>query len=450
MSRSVMPGQVEKMKSYKDINFDDFVNIPIGERVVRLHNTMRIDPKQVGYVARHWRKSVRPDLLLAQIFLAISLKSTAPYEADKEAMRCIILADGISEKNSLSFNGEKFYLPVSFSENFPHLMEFALNYWDEAAQFESKFRPAFTVQKTMDLKDRPILKKKVSEIDYWPISFERMAGEEGSDPCYLDRAEIASVVIRHGLQNGGAVPRIARSAKIVTLGSCFAVNINNALVASGLDSVSLRIEESINTTIANRMFLERCLRGARHDELDEVLEERDLSPLRDMLGQAGLIVLTVGVAPIMEWVDSGRLCIVEKYRPLLEAKRICQRFTTVAENARNLVEIFQLLKAHNPGVQVCVTLSPVPLNAAVDGGSVIERDLYSKSILKVAIEEARQQAEFFYWPSFEAVKWVAPHIPHGSEYQAFGGDDLNSRHVSAWLIDVIVQEFLHAVFGEAP
>ncbi len=179
-----------------------------------------------------------------------------------------------------------------------------------------------------------------------------------------------------------------------------------------------------------------------------MINGRDLTGLRKLLVNADLIVLTVGVAPVMEWVDTGKLCIVDKYRPLLEEKRISQRFTTSEENCQNIVNIVNMLKSQNPCAQICVTLSPVPLMAAVGDTSVVERDALSKSILKVAIEEARKESDFFYWPAFEVVKWITPHIPPDAEYQAYGSDDLNSRHVSRWLIDVIVQEFIDAMFED--
>ena len=298
-----------------------------------------------------------------------------------------------------------------------------------------------------DLDYRRVLIEKPSEMDYWPISFSRTyLQDDASQERTITREEIAAIVIR--LCIGNPLPRVNSGAKVVTLGSCFAINLSNALTARGVSSETLRIEEVINTTAANRLFLDHCLNGVAHPELKAVIGGRDLSGLKDLLCAADLIVLTVGVAPVMEWSDTGRLCIVEKYGTLLKEKRIRQRFTTVDENRDNIADIVAMLKSHNPGARICITLSPVPLIAAVEGSSVVERDALSKSILKVAIEEARKESEFFYWPSFEAVKWIAPHILPDTGYQAYGDDDKNSRHVSRWLVDIIVQEFINTVFDK--
>ena len=64
----------------------------------------------------------------------------------------------------------------------------------------------------------------------------------------------------------------------------------------------------------------------------------------------------------------------------------------------------------------------------------------------MAIEEASKVVDFTYWPSFEVVKWVAPHLNPNMNFQAFGVPDNNSRHVSRWLVDEITKSFIDHVF----
>lgn len=122
------------------------------------------------------------------------------------------------------------------------------------------------------------------------------------------------------------------------------------------------------------------------------------------------------------------------------------RFSSVKENADNIERIVALLHSMSPKVEVFVTLSPVPLIGVPSGQSVLERDVISKSTIRLAIEEASKSAAFTYWPSFEVVKWLAPHVQPSMNFQAFGDPDNNSRHVSRWLVDEIIKSFIeHAL-----
>jgi hypothetical protein len=51
-----------------------------------------------------------------------------------------------------------------------------------------------------------------------------------------------------------------------------------------------------------------------------------------------------------------------------------------------------------------------------------------------------------YWPSFEIVRSLGPYFTSETR-QLFGAEDGNSRHVSNWIVDVIIDEFL-AFYGK--
>ncbi len=122
------------------------------------------------------------------------------------------------------------------------------------------------------------------------------------------------------------------------------------------------------------------------------------------------------------------------------------RFSSVQENSNNLIKIIETLRVISPEIKVFVTLSPVPLIGVPENKSVLERDVVSKSTIRLAIEEAQNHVEFTYWPSFEVVKWISPHISPSVNFQAFGDPDNNSRHVSRWVVDEITQSFIdHAL-----
>jgi len=70
----------------------------------------------------------------------------------------------------------------------------------------------------------------------------------------------------------------------------------------------------------------------------------------------------------------------------------------------------------------------------------------SKTTLRAALHEVMQESrpeEVYYWPSFEIVRWLGGH----TTLPAFGTDDAVSRHVSNWMVEVIVDRFSRHLFG---
>jgi hypothetical protein len=121
------------------------------------------------------------------------------------------------------------------------------------------------------------------------------------------------------------------------------------------------------------------------------------------------------------------------------------RTTTVAENVHNIrciIELLRRLSGRDPWI--VVTVSPVPLSGTTEFSSAIIADCISKSTLRLACHEvlsagAGPRAQ--YWPSFEIVRWLGAHL--GPDHPpAYGADDGNSRHVSGWLVEVIIDLFL--------
>ncbi len=115
------------------------------------------------------------------------------------------------------------------------------------------------------------------------------------------------------------------------------------------------------------------------------------------------------------------------------------RHTSVGDNERAIRSIIDGLREINPTIKIVLTVSPVPLNRAIGLGSSVRADAISKSTLCVATANvmADQPEGVFYWPSYEIVKWLAPHIA-----PAFAADDGNLRHVNRELVALIISLFL--------
>jgi hypothetical protein len=77
---------------------------------------------------------------------------------------------------------------------------------------------------------------------------------------------------------------------------------------------------------------------------------------------------------------------------------------TVDDVRSDLHEFLSVLKAENPGVRVLLTVSPVPLIATAEDRHVLVSTTYSKSVLRIAAEDARNNFPWVeYFPSFEII-----------------------------------------------
>jgi tetratricopeptide (TPR) repeat protein len=249
-------------------------------------------------------------------------------------------------------------------------------------------------------------------------------------------------------------PEIGRfirpGSRFVALGSCFADNLAQHLCKCGYDAHSEVIGEQVNNTWANRRLLEWVEHGVRNnatqlmqDAFGEEVRERYL----DKLADCDVFVFTLGVAPTFFTADTGEFFFVNtayvSYRALLD--RCVMRMTTVAENVENLREIVATVRRiarREP--KIVLTVSPVPLAATAEMASVVIADCLSKSTLRLACDEVVRGEPgdaVTYWPSFEIVRWLSPH--YGQFHPpSFGADDGKARHVSSWLVALIIDLFL--------
>lgn len=249
---------------------------------------------------------------------------------------------------------------------------------------------------------------------------------------------------------------IGPETRIFAFGSCFAENLAVQLRRSGHASEHVRFAEIVNSTYANRYFLEWLLdTGAgteHHADFADAFPGGEKARIRRLLDESDLVILTLGVAPCLFERGSGRF--VFRAAPADIARRGLERLssryefrtTSVAENVANLRRIHELLGRRGRDRHLVLTVSPVPLNASFEYASAVIADCVSKSTLRVAAEEFLQQvgAGVVYWPSFEMVRWLGAH----TEGRSYGDDDGNTRHVNESLVGMIVDLFLET-YAEA-
>lgn len=253
----------------------------------------------------------------------------------------------------------------------------------------------------------------------------------------------------------GGYPRgerfIDASTRFVTLGSCFADNLARHLTAKGLNAFSENIGEDVNSTFANRYLLDWVRNGVSSDTtqmMQDAYGEELRGRMREALAACDVFVFSLGVAPCFFDPDTDEFFFVNPKAGAainLILGRYKMRTTTVQENAENLAAIISTVNAlaHRPPT-VVLTVSPVPLSATTESESALISDCLSKSTLRLACEEvlrANAGGQVHYWPSFEMVRWAGPYLAAHNP-PVFGADDDRSRHVSRWLVALIMDLFL--------
>lgn len=230
-------------------------------------------------------------------------------------------------------------------------------------------------------------------------------------------------------------------AVVMTQGSCFASNVASSLARLGARVAHLNVNEVINTTIANAMFFEHAFKGdacppAVRQVFDQLMQAQSLGEFRELVAGCRAFVLTVGVAPCWFIRGTGELVLQPDKRRMQDFE---MRTTTPAWNAENIRRIVAAIRAVNPATRIFLTLSPAPLNWSFEFPSTIVGDCLSKSVLRVAIHEvlAGKPEGVRYWPSFEVVRWVGSHLG-----PVFGAEDGQPRHVSNFVVDAIVRNFI--------
>lgn len=227
----------------------------------------------------------------------------------------------------------------------------------------------------------------------------------------------------------------------VTFGSCFAANLAKKFNEKGFQAKCLLIEESVNSTYANRLLLDVAagvLPTSAHREMLRVFGDDFFNDVRKSLSECSHVVVTVGVAPSFFDKQTNEFVFAGRYGDLLRSGSIYMRTTTVDENKCNLRHILNGLSQLAPTARVFVTVSPVPLAATAELPSALIADCVSKATLRAAVHEVfAEERRAAYFPAFEVVRWLAGH----TSLSIFGGDDGNSRHISNWVVDFIVAEF---------
>lgn len=246
-------------------------------------------------------------------------------------------------------------------------------------------------------------------------------------------------------------PPLLPDDEVITVGSCFARELRDHLLAAGAGSRSVWIPDGVNNSFAILDFVSWSITGAETgrgyryrrdgDEIGEwqppdISREECLEAFRD----AGAFVFTLGLAEVWEDSETQRVFWQGVPKSIFDPKRHVFRLSTVAENEANLLETVRLIRTVNEGAPIVLTLSPVPLKATFRGISCIQADCVSKSTLRVAIDQvmSRRLPAVYYWPSFEVVRWLGGHRTSATYANKTGRVE---RSIVAAIIDAFVDSY---------
>jgi hypothetical protein len=263
--------------------------------------------------------------------------------------------------------------------------------------------------------------------------------------------------------------QIDRNDRIFTIGSCFARNVEKALINLGLHVLSSMIADlDPNETVTNKYSTKSILSDLRttFDPNADIYDMIEVGPdgaarnltfggsgARDAqseaevrhlteeyfkifrnIAKADVVIMTLGLVEV--WFDKklNRYLNISPTRALMAANpgRFELHVLSYDDIRDDLDAIYEILKKNcKPGFRMLVTVSPVPLAATFRQQDVLQANAYSKSVQRAAVEEfCARHPEVRYFPSYEMVTLASPKI-------AWRDDDY--RHVRQSTVDRIMQ-----------
>ncbi|WCS26424.1 GSCFA domain-containing protein [Methylobacterium sp. NMS14P] len=256
---------------------------------------------------------------------------------------------------------------------------------------------------------------------------------------------LADLIVDHIAPELRAHPKfIGPATRFFTMGSCFARNLSDSLRKAGLSSQHLELTEHVNTTFANRAFVD-WLRGADSEVGARFAE---LAPAGwsaastlAAIATSDVFILTLGVAAAFFDRHTGAFALPRS--SALSSRALANKYvfrtTTVQENVDNVAHLIDFVRSLNPNIKIVLTVSPVPLMASFEFESCVQADCLSKSTMRLVAHEivsVIKPPNTIYWPSFEVFRWA------GSNASTFfGADDGASTHVSDYAVSETIRAF---------
>lgn len=267
--------------------------------------------------------------------------------------------------------------------------------------------------------------------------------------------------------------------KIFTIGSCFARNVENALQERGFNLPALDVLNqddefnAVGPAVMNNYgtpSIYNELKWAFEDETDEdacffemsngwvdlhlknSMRPADLDVVRTRrrairaayrsIVECDAVIITLGLSEVWFDTQTGYYLNLAPRRSMLrdQPERFELHVLTFAETMAYLQDAMELIKRHGrSGIQVIVTVSPVPLFSTYRDADVMVANTYSKSVLRTAAEEITHTNDFVhYFPSYES-------ITLSDRAVAYQDDEV---HVTKEIVDFNIGRMVQAYTGD--
>ena len=267
--------------------------------------------------------------------------------------------------------------------------------------------------------------------------------------------DLQSLIANHIAVDLNREPKfIGKATRFFTMGSCFARNLARSLNNSGYAALHMEISEYINTTFANRVFVD-WLSGA---EIDAAIRERIVELLPpgwskentlQIIKDSSVFILTLGVAPAFfdRATDDFVLPRPSALNSRVLAEKYRYRTTSVQENVDNVLYLINFIRSISPDIKIVVTVSPVPIVASFEFESAVQADCLSKSTMRLVAHEVVNNSNLeniLYWPSFEVFRWAGSNASN-----FYAADDGAAWHVSEEKVAGTIKAFVD-MFSQPP
>jgi hypothetical protein len=136
------------------------------------------------------------------------------------------------------------------------------------------------------------------------------------------------------------------------------------------------------------------------------LTDQHLAAVRAAVERSTVFVFTLGLTEAWYSADDGAVFPACPGTVSGEFDPDRHRFVNFGadEVTDDLGRMVEILRTINPTIRVVLTVSPVPLVATASGRHVLTATTYSKSVLRVAADQAtRDSSEVVYFPAYELV-----------------------------------------------
>lgn len=256
---------------------------------------------------------------------------------------------------------------------------------------------------------------------------------------------------------------ITKNSKILTMGSCFAIEVRRYLQNKGYNMLLTMDNGSIwyNTytiryefdkidheftqdrpsdfwRINENRWQDPYRRAVFSNSYDGILKEtRNIDKImRNGIKNADVIIITLGLTEVWYQKHNNKVICLSPGYPRKEGPSGGQgcifKQSNYDENYNNIVRVLEVLKIYNPKCKVIITVSPVPLAMTFTDKDHIVANTESKSILRsVAGQIERDYDNVYYFHSYELAM-------NHDKYEVFNPD---ARHVQPEFVEKIMKNF---------